>query len=66
MAEIQKQVVKQGKRSAASRLFHAKNDKDAIATWMQELNKILHIFNVRSVGLLAPIAESSSFRRNCY
>ena len=46
---MQKKVVKQGKRNAASRLFHAKSDKDAIAAWKQDLARVLHIFNVRSV-----------------
>jgi hypothetical protein len=50
LAEIQGKVVKRGKRNHVSRLFHAKNDKEAIAAWRQDLNKILHIFNVRSVG----------------
>jgi hypothetical protein len=47
VTEIQGRVVKKGKRHAVSRLFHGKNDKDAIATWRQDLNRILHIFNVR-------------------
>ena len=34
----------------ASRLFHAKNDKDTIAAWRLDLNRVLHIFNVRSTG----------------
>ena len=49
VAKIQKNVVKQGKRSAISRFLYAKIDKDAIVTWRQDLNRILHIFNVRSI-----------------
>ena len=30
-------------------MFHAKNDKETIATWRLDLNRILHVFNVRSV-----------------
>jgi len=30
-------------------MLHAKNDKETIATWRSDLNRILHIFNVRSV-----------------
>ena len=41
-----------GKRNVFSRLFHAKKDKDAIIIWRQDLNRILHIFNVRLVGLV--------------
>ena len=48
VAEIQRKITKQGKRNAVSRGFHSKNDKDEIAAWRQELNRILHIFNVRS------------------
>ena len=50
MAGIQRKVVKQGKRNAASRAFHSKNDKDVIAAWKQDLNRILHVFNVCSGG----------------
>jgi len=32
------------------RLFHAKKDKETIAAWKVDLNRILHIFNVRPVG----------------
>ena len=48
VAEIQRNIVKRGKRNAVSRLFHAKDDKEAIATWRLDLNRILHVFNVRS------------------
>ena len=48
MAEIQSKVIKRSGRHVASRLFHAKNDKEAIAGWKLELNRILHVFNVRS------------------
>ena len=48
VAKIQKNIVRQSKRHAISRAFHAKNDKEAIAAWELDLNKILHVFNVRS------------------
>ena len=48
MAGIQKRIVKQGKRNAVSRAFYAKGDKDTIATWRRELDRILHVFNVCS------------------
>ncbi|KAF9792146.1 hypothetical protein BJ322DRAFT_16655 [Thelephora terrestris] len=44
VAEIEWNVKKQSKRNLASRLFHAKNDKDKIAGWVSDLNKILQIF----------------------
>ena len=52
VAAIQTKIVKQGKRNVLFRLFHAKNDKDMVATWGHDLNRILHIFNVRSVSLV--------------
>src|SRR5258708_3197989 len=55
VAEIQKNVVKQSKRNPASRLFHAKNDKDTIAAWRLELNRILHVFNVRPPAPRLPL-----------
>ena len=49
VAEIQRKAVKRGKRSAVSRLLHAKYDKDVIAAWKLDLNRILHVFNVCSI-----------------
>ena len=51
MEEIQQRIVKQGKRGAISRHFHAKNDKDKIAAWRSDLNRILQVFNVRTIVL---------------
>ena len=47
--EIQKQIVERGKRHVASRVLNAKGDKDKIAAWRQELNRITQNFNVRPV-----------------
>ena len=49
VAEIRGKVIKQGKRNAISQPTRSKNDEEAIATWRLGLNRILHIFNVRSV-----------------
>ena len=49
LAEIQRGVIKKGKQNVVSRLFHAKSDKDTIAGWKSDLNKILLVFNVSSV-----------------
>ena len=54
VAEIQGKVTKQSKRNPAARLFHAKSDKDTIAAWRLELNRILHVFNVRSFSSSLP------------
>lgn len=50
VAAIQKKVTKLGKRNAASRIIHAKSDKTMIATWKQDLIRVLQVFNVSSVG----------------
>jgi len=47
--EIQEKVVKQGKRNVVSQLFHAKDDKQQIAAWRSDFDRILQIFNVRSI-----------------
>ena len=49
MAEIQRKAIKRSKRNAVSRLVHAKSDKDVIAGWKLDLDRILRIFNVCSV-----------------
>ena len=47
--EIQKRIVKQGKRNAILQHLHARNDKERIAAWRLDLVRILQVFNVRSV-----------------
>jgi hypothetical protein len=49
LGEIQREVIKKGKQNVVSRLFHAKNDKETIASRKSDLNKILLVFNVSSV-----------------
>jgi len=48
--EVRRKVVKWGKQNPMSRHFHAKEDKETIATWRSDLDSILHVFNVRSVN----------------
>jgi len=48
MAEIQGRIVEKRERGLLSRLAHAKNDKETIATWKMDLIRILQVFNVRS------------------
>ena len=50
MADIQRKIRKQGKRNVISRHLLAKNDKEKIAGWRSDLNRILHVFNVRFIG----------------
>jgi len=54
VAEIQRNIVKQDERNGLSRMFHAKNDKETIATWRLDLNRILHVFNVCGVPPARP------------
>ena len=49
MAEIERNVIEQGRRNAVSRYLHAKDDKDKIAGWRSDLVRVLHVFNVRSI-----------------
>ena len=49
MAEVQGNIIKRGKRNPISRCYHAKEDKEAIAAWKLDLNRIRHVFNVGSV-----------------
>jgi len=56
--EIQRNIVKGDKRNAISRRYHAKDDKDAVATWKLGLDRILRVFNVRSV---TPARRSLTF-----
>ena len=45
---MERNVIKLGKRNAISRLFRSQEDKDKIASWRLDLNRVLHVFNVRS------------------
>ena len=54
LAEIQRKVIKKRKRNVISRLVHAKNDREVIATWKSNLSKILLVFNVSSVAVVRP------------
>ena len=54
VAGIQKKIVEKGGRNLVSRLTHAQNDKETIATWKLDLNRILHIFNVCPVIAVWP------------
>jgi len=53
VAEIQRKIIKRGKRNVVSRLFHA-NDEKAIANWRLGINRILHVFNVRPATSVWP------------
>ena len=46
---IRGNVIKRGERNMISQLLHVKSDKEAIATWNLDLNRIRRVFDVRSV-----------------
>jgi len=62
---MQKKIVKWGKRSPASRLLHAKDDKKVIATWRLDLTKILQVFNVRPAHFCTTISNLPLLDRTC-
>jgi len=57
MADIQKNVAKWAKRNPISRHFNAKKDKETIAAWRMDLEKVLQVFNVRSVAWVMTVAN---------
>ena len=62
VAEIQKEVIEQSGRHRVSRFLHARNDKDTIAGWKSDLNRILVVFNVRSLSLRLATTDFSLSR----
>ena len=57
VAEIQRKVIKRNGRNTVTRLFNSKNDKETVTAWKLDLNRILHVFNVRSVNFRLDIAH---------
>ena len=55
VAGIQERIIEKRGRNLVSRLANAKNDKETIATWKLDLNRILHIFNVRLIITVWPL-----------
>ena len=60
VVDMQKNVVKLGKRNVVFRFFLSKADKDKIVAWNQDLARVLHVFNVRSIGSVNICELSSS------
>jgi len=60
VADIQRKIIKQGKRNAVTQFFHAKNDKETIAAWRVDLNRMLLVFNVSSIAPCAAIIKHCS------
>jgi hypothetical protein len=50
VADMRRKVDKQSKRNTIFRFILAKGDKDKIIAWNQDLVRVLHVFNVCSIG----------------
>ena len=62
VAEIQGKVLKRSGRGSVSRFLHSRDDKDAIAAWKSDLNRILQVFSVRSTCSYYVVADYSILR----
>ena len=62
VGEIQTKVIKRSGRNVVSRFFHAKSDKETISGWKIELNRILRVFNVRSVAVFTWLSLTVPFQ----
>jgi len=47
--EIQRKIVKRNEQNVVTRLLHANDDRETIGKWRVDLNRILHVFNVRPI-----------------
>jgi hypothetical protein len=55
VAEIQRRIVKRGKRNAIAQFLQAKNpDEEKIVAWRLDLKRILRVLEVRSVTSICP------------
>jgi len=57
VAEIRGNIIKQGKRNGVSRHLYAKTDEEKIAARKLDLDKMLEVFNVRSVASITTVAN---------
>ena len=62
-------MIKQSGRNAAFRFVRAKADGGTIAAWKLDLNRILHVFNVRLdvitwISLIAPFQTKLAMNTN--
>ena len=64
VAEIREKVMRRSGRHRISRFLHSRDDKDAIAAWKSDLNRILRVFNVCSGCLCFATADLCLSRPN--
>ena len=50
--------MKEDRKSVFSRLVHAKGDKEMMAGWRSDLNRVLHVFNVCSASSIWQLLTS--------
>ena len=61
--DIERNAVKKSQRGHFSRLLHTKDDKNKIVAWKAELDRILHVFNVRPVAFASSLSSISCLDR---
>ena len=62
VAQIQKSTVELKKRNPISRIFYAKKAEATIAAWRSDLDRILHVFEVRSIVHFLPTLLTIHFQ----
>ena len=60
VAEVQGEVLKRSERGRISRFFHARDEKDVVAAWKSDLNRLLQVFNVCSACLRSAATDFPS------
>ena len=64
VSKIQEKVLERSGRGSVSRFLRSRSDKEAIAAWKSDLNRILLVFNVRSTHSRFVVANHSILRRS--
>ena len=69
VAEIRRKIIKQGKQNVVTPPVHSEKDKEMMTAWRSALDRILHVFNVRSVvsvWLLLTLYSQTELVRNTH
>ena len=67
VAEIRRKILTRGKQSVVAPRIYSEKDKEAMITWRSDLDRILRVFNVRSivsVWLLLTVYSQTKIVRN--
>ena len=59
MAQIQRSVIERNKQNLISRIFYTKREEATITAWRSDLDRILHVFEVRPTvhSLVTPLTD---------